>query len=72
MRNLIQGIPSQSRLKRQELRYLPEQLSVIHTGDCFEDQGNVSSAIQYVSKAFALSVSDYHKRRIEALQEKSK
>jgi tetratricopeptide (TPR) repeat protein len=52
------------------IAYYPESANAFDSmADYYEAQGDFTNAIKYVSKAFALSGSDYHKQRIEALKE---
>jgi predicted alpha/beta superfamily hydrolase len=55
------------------IEYYPASANAYDSmADYYEGQGDMSSAIQYVTNAYEISGSDYHKERIEALQERNR
>ncbi|MDF1572956.1 MAG: alpha/beta hydrolase-fold protein [Bacteroidales bacterium] len=55
------------------IEYYPASANACDSmADYYEGQGDLSSAIQYVTNAYEISGSDYHKKRIEALIERDK
>lgn len=53
------------------MEYFPESANAFDSmADYYERKGDFTNAIKYVSKAFEISGSDYHKQRIEELKVK--
>jgi hypothetical protein len=54
------------------IAYYPQSANAYDSmADYYEAQGDFANATKYVTKAFELSGSDYHKKRIEGLKEKN-
>jgi predicted alpha/beta superfamily hydrolase len=55
------------------IEYYPESANAYDSmADYYMGQGDLDNAVQYLNNAFEISGSDYHRKRIEALQERNR